>query len=41
MIKSDTIPPIEKTMNYYDFKNSELNLHFSYIKTDVIESGIV
>ena len=39
--KSDTIPPTKKTTNYYDFKNSELNPNFSYINTDIIESGIV
>ena len=41
MTKWDTIPSTNKSMNYYDFKDSELNPNYSYINTDVFESGIV
>ena len=39
--KSEIIPSTEKAINYYDFKSSEMKSNYSYIKTDIIESGIV
>ena len=41
MTKWDTIPSTKKSMNYYDFKDSELNPNYSFIRTDEIELGIV